>query len=339
MERFAYHKVVLSCFLLTLTLLCYGQREKINGISFVGSPNPISESQLQPVLDLNANWVTFMPFAYGKSGSSHLTYKDVRWQWWGEGQEGVSECTKAAKAKGLKVMIKPHLWFDHGSYTGHFELNSDKEWKVFEASYSDYVLGHAKLAEENDADMFCIGVELTRFCEQRPEFWRNLIDEVRKVYNGKLTYAGNWDSYNRMPFWDKLDYIGVDAYFPLCDENTPRSEDAFAGWEPHFQAVKRLSKKHQKEVIFTEWGFRSTDQCCHRPWETGAGGDINLKAQKNAYMATFERFWNETWFAGGFVWKWFPNHPNSGGTTDNRFTPQNKPAEEVLREWFSRSGP
>jgi hypothetical protein len=61
-----------------------------------------------------------------------------------------------------------------------------------------------------------------------------------------------------------------------------------------------------------------------------------MHAQATAYRALFETFWNEPWFAGGFLWKWFDSHAERGGPDNTRFTPQNKPAEEVIREWYGR---
>ncbi|MEL6919167.1 MAG: glycoside hydrolase, partial [Bacteroidota bacterium] len=64
-------------------------------------------------------------------------------------------------------------------------------------------------------------------------------------------------------------------------------------------------------------------------------GAVNFEGQVNASKAIFEEFWKEEWFAGGFIWKWFIDHENVGGNTCNRFTPQNKPAEEVMRQFYS----
>ena len=53
----------------------------------------------------------------------------------------------------------------------------------------------------------------------------------------------------------------------------------------------------------------------------------------------FDEFWNEDWFAGGFLWKWFIHHEDVGGEKDNRFTPKNKPAESVIRAHYGRLRP
>jgi hypothetical protein len=69
------------------------------------------------------------------------------------------------------------------------------------------------------------------------------------------------------------------------------------------------------------------------PWQSNRiKGNVNLVAQTNGLQAIHKQFWQEDWFAGGFVWKWFHNHNKSGGTNNNRFTLQNKPAEQLLKK-------
>jgi hypothetical protein len=59
-----------------------------------------------------------------------------------------------------------------------------------------------------------------------------------------------------------------------------------------------------------------------------------MNAQTNSYQALYSSVWNENWMAGGFLWKWFGNDHEAGGMNDVNFTPQNKPAEEVIRMWY-----
>ena len=78
--------------------------------------------------------------------------------------------------------------------------------------------------------MFCIGTEQGSSVKESPEYWLYLIEEVRKIYHGKITYAGNWDNYKNCTFWNKLDYIGIDAYFPVTNAANPNSQQLSEGW-------------------------------------------------------------------------------------------------------------
>jgi hypothetical protein len=39
--------------------------------------------------------------------------------------------------------------------------------------------------------------------------------------------------------------------------------------------------------------------------------------------------------AGAYWWKWFPKIDRDHGRPGAGFTPQNKPAEQVLKTWYS----
>ena len=45
--------------------------------------------------------------------------------------------------------------------------------------------------------------------------WRTLIEDVRTMYRGPVTYGANFDQFQRVGFWDALDAVGVTSYFPL----------------------------------------------------------------------------------------------------------------------------
>ena len=121
-------------------------------------------------------------------------------------------------------MVKPQIWISNGAFTGNMSMPTKEDWEKFESSYEEFILLFAQMAEETQSDIFCIGTELKTFINERPEFWVNLIRKVKKVYHGNLTYAANWDEYAKTPFWSQLDYIGVNAYFPLCEKENPSSD-------------------------------------------------------------------------------------------------------------------
>jgi hypothetical protein len=234
-------------------------------------------------------------------------------------------------------MVKPQIWVWRGEFTGLIEMHSDEQWKILEESYSSFILTYAKAAQEINADMFCIGTELEKFVMQRPQYWQKLIKEIRKVYKGKLTYAANWDEFKRVSFWNEIDFIGIDAYFPLSNKKTPTVQELEIGWKPHKQEIIRIQKQYNKPILFTEFGYRSVDYNAKKPWFVdNVEGKINLQAQVNGLQAIHNQFWKEDWFAGGFAWKWFHKHQEVGGGNNNRFTPQNKPAEEILRRLYKQ---
>ena len=194
---------------------------------------------------------------------------------------------------------------------------------------------YAKAAQKIVADILFIGTELEKFVENRPKYWTSLIEKIRKVYKGKLTYAANWDEYKRTPFWEQLDFIGIDAYFPLSDKKSPTVQEFEEGWQPHKTLIKKLQSQYNKPILFTEFGYRSMDYTGKEPWDSKRiEGAVNLEAQKNGLQAIHNQFWKEEWFAGGFIWKWFHRHDKVGGLDNNRFTPQNKPAENLLKQLY-----
>ncbi|MGB5554170.1 MAG: glycoside hydrolase TIM-barrel-like domain-containing protein [Flavobacteriaceae bacterium] len=327
---------------LGLVLLCLIQfscnsqlKEKINGVSFVASREEVSQNAIDELLKTHVNNAAVMPFGFIRDVNTPEIIYDTDRQWFGETRQGAKQYIELLHKNGVKVMIKPHIWLWHGEFTGALNMNSEEDWQKLENSYEAFILNYAKLAQETLADSFCIGTELEQFVKNRPEFWKNLIQKVRKVYQGKLTYAANWDEYTRTPFWEDLDYIGIDAYFPLSESQTPTLEELKLGWQKWKAPILALSKEKQKPVLFTEFGYRSMDYTAQKPWLVDRHDEkVNLTGQAIATQALFEAFWSEDWFAGGYVWKWFINHNDSGGNNDNRFTPQNKPAQDIIREFY-----
>lgn len=326
---------LLIIFLILNFQACSSQSEKINGVSFVASPNAIDENHVKPVVSVNANYCAIMPFGFVKSLDYPEIIHNTERQWFGETRKGAKQYIEVLKKVPIKIMVKPQIWVWNGEFTGYIKMDSETNWKALEHSYSSFILEYAQLAKEVNAEIFCIGTELEQFIENRPKYWHNLIVEIKKIYKGKLTYAANWDEFKRTPFWDDLDFIGIDAYFPVSEEKTPTLNQLKVGWKSHKAIIKTYSEKYSKPILFTEFGYRSMDFAGKEPWDSNHTiTDVNLEAQVNATQALFETFWGEDWFAGGFIWKWFINHSEVGGAKDSQFTPQNKPVEDILRKQY-----
>ena len=328
-------KHLFSSVLLLCLLACGGQVEKINGISFVAAGDKIDQSHVSPVKKINANYAAVMPFGFIRNLEHPEIIHNTDRQWFGETRAGTEQYIQELHKAEIKVMIKPQIWVWRGEFTGKIMMTNETNWKALEDSYTSFIMEYAKLASEVNADIFCIGTELELFIKYRPQYWFALIDKIRLVYQGKLTYAANWDEFWRTPFWSELDFIGVDAYFPVSDQRTPTFEDCMKGWKKHKTKISNLAKDHDKPILFTEYGYRSVDYSGKQPWVADRNmNQVNLEAQVNTTKALYESFWQEEWFAGGFIWKWFINYHNVGGEENYMFTPQNKPVESVIAEYY-----
>lgn len=333
-------KLVKHLFIVFASVLltsCAGQVEKINGVSFVASRDIIDETHVNPVVNVNANYAAVMPFGFIKNLEHPEVIHNTDRQWFGETRAGAKQYIEELRKKNIKIMIKPQIWVWRGEYTGQIMMSSEDAWKELEASYSNFILEYASLAQGVNAEILCIGTELELFIKYRPEYWFALIKKIKTIYKGKLTYAANWDEFRRTPFWAELDYIGVDAYFPVSDEKTPTVESCLEGWKTHKAIIEKLSKDIGKPILFTEYGYRSVDFSGKKPWVYDRNiGNVNLEAQVNTTKALYETFWKEDWFAGGFIWKWFHKHNDVGGLENNMFTPQNKPVEAVIKTYYKK---
>ena len=303
----------------------------IKGVSIVAPIKSIDSFALQPITDIHSNSIVVMPYAFCSPENPVIQYNH-KGQWWGESGDGVISCIELAHKKKLSVMLKPHLWIEHGMYTGAFMLKTDNDWKLWEDSYRNYMLYFVNIADSMKVEIFCIGVELGTAIKERPHFWTSLIDTLKQIYHGKLTYAANWDDYQNFPFWEKLDYIGVDAYFTLSTDETPSVNSLKNGWKQYCEELEKISIEHNRPILFTEYGYRNVDYNTAEPWKENEGKQ-NDEAQSNAYEAFYQSFAGKKWFAGGFVWKWFVDDGHYR-KREIDFTPQEKPAAKVIEKWY-----
>ncbi|MGK0362988.1 MAG: hypothetical protein ACI85O_000027 [Saprospiraceae bacterium] len=310
--------------------------ERMNGLSFVAPPKPFKGNPMEEVKAVDADYIAVIPIAYTRPSAPTVRYNESSWQWWGERPEGVEKTIDLANENGINVLLKPQVYVP-GSWTGGLDF-SDEDWAKWEKEYRDYMMPMARLAEEKEVKVFCIGTEFKMSTAKREQFWREFIRDVRKVYSGKLTYAANWDEYKTLTFWDDLDFIGIDAYFPLSDAKTPTVAELREAWKTPLYDIERIQKKFDKPVIFTEYGYMSVDGCAGKTWEIEPKVHalaINEQAQANAVQALHEVFSKKEYWAGGFIWKWFPEMKGHEGYPAKDYTPQGKITEKTLRECFS----
>jgi len=314
----------------------FGTTKPMEGLTFVAPPRIFPENPMLPINEVGADWIAVVPYGFTRMGDPTVHYGSDR-QWWGERVEGIKETLHLAEEHNIKVMLKPQVYVP-GGWTGELDFGGEGNWKSWEESYEKYILLMAEIAEEEKVALFCIGTEFKIGVQKRETFWRALIKKIRTIYSGQLVYAANWDAYPLIPFWDALDYVGINAYFPLIPNETPRVEDLKKAWQPTYEEIKNFQKTVDLPIIFTEFGYLSVDGCAYNTWELEAkvkSLPINEQAQANAYQALFETFWKEDWWQGGFLWKWFPNMEGGEGYNSHDYTPQGKMGTETLKEWYN----
>jgi hypothetical protein len=229
-----------------------------------------------------------------------------------------------ARGLGLKVTLKPQVGIDSGGWIGAARPSDAADfWK----RYSAMLLHYAVLAHRGGASVLVIGTEMATMSGDANR-WRALIAEVRKRFAGALTYAANYDEFERVPFWDALDYVGIDAYFPLAEAGRPSSSSAplAAAWGEHVDAIARFSRKTGRRVLFTELGYRAIGATAVHPSDWKAAGAPDTRAQANAYQAFYDAVAKQPWMAGVYWWA-----VNPDGAPPQDYDPVGKPAEVIVR--------
>ena len=300
--------------------------------------NRPDSSLLVRLRDLGVTHLTLVSFGWQERASSTEIGADTTAGWYSESHAGIRTLSRQAHALGMDVILKPHLWvggYDEAQNRSEIGFESAERWANWEAEYRRFLMMYARLAADVDADVLVLGTELTRAATERPDFWRGLAADVRAVYDGDLTYAANWHkAYRHVPFWDALDYVGVQAYFPLTDAESPSPAALRDGWASHRDDLAAVHERTGRPILFTEVGYRSAPGAAKAPWtwpERDGAARPNYALQARCYRAFLSTFAQAPWMKGSIIWKW---HPPAEVERRTGFTPQGKPAEAVLRRWF-----
>lgn len=296
-----------------------------------------SEESLTRLNSLGTDWISITPFGYlddrNKPGYFHFSFGAGA-----ENDESVLTAFYAARDLGMKAMLKPHVLMNSRDFgwPGEVNMTNEADWQQFFSYYWSWIRHYAVLAEMYDFDIFCIGTELVHTTKDHQQEWREIIRRVRQLYNGPLVYAANWDrEFEQVRFWDELDYIGLNCYYPLSKSDTATLQDLKDGAEQITGIVQNVAGEFDKPVLLTEVGFTSTAENWKKPHERRRDAPPSFEHQVMCYQAIFEAFWHKPWFYGFYWWKW-PTYVEDGGRDHNGFTPCGKPAEEVVRQWYSR---
>ncbi|WP_196891420.1 glycoside hydrolase family 113 [Aureivirga marina] len=287
----------------------------------------------------NANWIALAPLI----SINKINEEPVRPFKFPVNEEiyKMHRIIKNVRLNGIQqIMIKPLTSFwsvNGGHYWVDFYVETEEEWEEIEIAYEEFYYAIAQLSLfYPEFKILSIGNELKAFSLRRPHFFSRLAKQLKNDFpNLKLTYSSNWDEFSNITFWEDLDYIGVNSYFPLINKKTPSVKEIETAFQPIKEILQDFSCTNQKPVLFTEYGFRSIDYAAWKHWELPeTSSNVNFDAQNNGYQGFYNTFWKEDWIYGGFFWEWyFDEIPEPNNT---RWIVNNKPVEKIIQEVYSK---
>lgn len=238
--------------------------------------------------------------------------------------QSVVDFLSAAKEQGFNIIFYPLIMVDvaRKPWRGHMTGKAEDVEAFYQNYYKPFIIHYANLVKDK-VDAFIIGSELVGLTRIHATgnifpFVQKLIElaaDVRAIMSSrvKLTYAADWSEYHTSDgtqrpldsLWASkdIDFVGIDAYFPLTRSTKSRieieaikagwrggegwdywldnesSEHSFNGerWNQWKNLEYWWSSEHwvegdktpwqprMKPIWFTEFGFPSIDKAPNKP--------------------------------------------------------------------------
>lgn len=293
-----------------------------------GYGDPEVQKMMRTIADLGSTTVTLVPTWYMKRPDSNRIRPDEEKT---PSDESLIKAIDWARESGLQVVLKPHVDVIDDTYRGDIQPADRASWF---RSYQRFTDHFASFASSYSADMYVVGTELKSMSVETDP-WRQVIRDSRDLYAGPITYAANWDEVDQIQFWDDLDAIGVDAYYPLSGEGSqaPTLQSLTAAWLPVKDQLKARSSQWDRPVILTEIGYPSQIGATVKPFEV-TGQPVDQNVQALAYRAAFKVFSGSGWLEGISWWSWRAD-PSAEENLESDYTPMGKKAQgELARGQF-----
>jgi hypothetical protein len=236
-----------------------------------------------------------------------------------------------AKKRKLRVILMPIVLLDDPVGNQWRGTLAPDDWGKWFESYRDMITQFAWIAQGHGVDVLVVGSELVS-SETKVDEWTKTIAKVRETFKGNLTYSANWDHYDKLPFWDQLDLIGMNSYYKLGDDDKVSTAEIERRWHDIQKNILNFQRTVGKPILFLEAGWCSLQNGASEPWDytqTDLPADNDL--QKRLYEAFFNVWYGNPHLGGFMIWEWPPGEPEEKG-----YTPKGKPAEQVMKEWFAK---
>lgn len=289
---------------------------------------------LEKVESIGVDTIAINPIGIMETRNSNYIYYELL------PEEDIEKMLIAVKRKDLKIMLKPMINVEDGTWRALIEpANLELWWK----SYRSWIINYAILAEKYDVEILCIGTELRSMSgEKYRKEWESMISKIRSVYSGQLTYAANSgelyekDELNTVSFWDLIDLPGINLWHKLSRKENPSLEELEKAWLHNSDGINIVElitdwqKKHGKNFLIIEVGTSSikgsTQDTGHYEWDNKV---LDEREQANYYESFFSVWSNVNSLRGVFWWAISIDR-------NDDFTFERKQAEKVITKWWKR---
>lgn len=295
-----------------------------------------SAALLDHLVAKGTNWISITPF--GRIWSLQDTEIQMDFEVpYEENRVAIRTMIRQAKARGLKVLLIPHLWVETEGWRGEIDPGSPEGWEAYQRSYREFVLNWARDAQAAGADALSIGVECKSWSGRFGAFWTEFIADVREAFDGLLTYSANWDEAEAVLFWDQLDFIGINAFYPLADHDGATDAEYLEGAKALVPSLEELTEVLQMPLVFVEVGYTTRNDAAVEPWlwpDGMANVVIDEREQARGMATLLHPFLQERFFAGFFYWRYYANLDDVSQEGIWGFSPHAKLAANVLEDIF-----
>ncbi|HWL93106.1 MAG TPA: hypothetical protein VNT79_06200 [Phycisphaerae bacterium] len=210
------------------------------------------------------------------------------------------------------------------------------DWDAWFKRYRQFINRWADICEKHGVEVLMVGSELIK-SEAYTDRWRDVIREVRQHFRGKLGYSSNWDHYqtSKIGFWPELDYVGMTTYYELAGAASPEIAEIDDNWARIKAEILAFQKEIKKPILFTEVGWCSQEGAAKEGWNYYAKQEPTEAGRREQALLyeSFLKAWENEPSVGGIIWwEW---DRSMGGESDYGYSPRGKPAEALLRNWFT----
>lgn len=252
------------------------------------------------------------------------------------------------KERGFLVGLRPSLdernltGPDGSNWRGTIDPRNKEGWS---ASKKDHLLTAGQFAQSSGVDVLYVSVEEESMTEPKhAHFWIDIIDSVRRVFDGAIGESRNWTRRGLMGFEHMVDIVGVDFFAPTSLTSGATPTQVAAALKPELGRLADLSNELGKPVTITEFAFDGDGGHYEMPWIHQADSNPDRQAeyirnQADYYVGFcqnepyFRQFTNGLYFWGLGV----NDDPDTIPGNLAGFNPINKPSvERAIIDCFNR---